>query len=383
MPYAQGRKYHDADSHVMEPSDWLTPYADGALKAELVLRKDGKDDRLERIETQVAAALARRGDSEAQSKAVDNLIGGPKGWIAYGAFDPEERRRALDELGFSSQLVFATSSLAPFRNSTDLDTLYGGARAHNRAMAAFCADKRLIGVGFVPLNDPQRAYEEAAEAIRLGCGSIWVPSTPAGERSPGHPDLDPFWTLLAEKKIPFMLHIGVGSRVLDNAYTNNGKPRSPDLHGGGENLRFKDFVVLPFSAQMFLAALIYDGLFDRAPDLRGGVIEFGAAWVPGFLRQLDLGYRSFSRTDPLLKGLSMKPSEFIRKHVKFTPFPGEDAGYLIRDAGAELFLFSSDYPHPEGTNDPIGRFERTFEGISDEDRERFYSGNFEAMMSIA
>jgi len=116
------------------------------------------------------------------------------------------------------------------------------------------------------------------------------------------------------------------------------------------------------------------------PDLRGGVIEFGAAWVPGFLRQLDLGYRSFSRTDPLLKGLAMKPSEYMRKHVKFTPFPGEDAGYLIRDAGAELFLFSSDYPHPEGTNDPIGRFERTFEGISEHDKELFYSRNFDAMM---
>ncbi len=66
--------------------------------------------------------------------------------------------------------------------------------------------------------------------------------------------------------------------------------------------------------------------------------------------------------------------------MKFTPFPGEDAGYLIRDAGEELFLFSSDYPHPEGTNDPIGRFERTFEGLSEEARDRFYRRNFEDMM---
>jgi predicted TIM-barrel fold metal-dependent hydrolase len=367
----------------MEPADWLAVHADEALREALILRKGGTDDRLSRIDGQVATAKARKGNAEATKEAADNLIGGPKGWIAYGAFDPSERKRALDELGFSSQLVFATSSLSAFRNSNDPEVLYGGTRAHNRAMAAFCADKRLIGVGFVPLDDPARAVEEAEEAIRLGCGAIWVPSTPAGERSPGHPDLDPFWSLLAEKKIPFVLHIGTGSRVLQKEYTNNGKPRSPDLHGGGENLRFKDFVVLPFSAQMFLAALIYDGLFDRVPELRGGVIEFGAAWVPGFLRQLDLGFRSFSRTDPLLKEALMKPSEYIRKHIKFTPFPGEDAGYLIKDSGAELFLFSSDYPHPEGTNDPIGRFERTFADISEEDRERFYSKNFEEMMSIA
>ncbi|HEY2751011.1 amidohydrolase family protein [Phenylobacterium sp.] len=375
MPYATGRVFHDADSHVMEPADWLAAHADEALKARL-----GQRQTAERIEQGVATARARKGDAEASRTAAENLISGPKGWVAYGAFDAEERTRALDELGFSRQLVFATSSLGPFRTSSNPDVLYGGARAHNRAMAAFCADERLIGVAFVPLDDPKRALEEAEEAIRLGCGAIWVPSTPAGERSPGHPDLDPFWQLLADKRIPFMLHIGPGSRVLPAEYTNNGKPRSPDLHGGGENLRFKDFVVLPFSAQMFLAALIYDGLFDRVPDLRGGVIEFGAAWVPGFLRQLDLGYRSFGKTDPLIKAFSMKPSDYIRKHIKFTPFPGEDAGYLIRDAGADLFLFSSDYPHPEGTNDPIGRFERTFEGLSEDDRERFYSKNFEEMM---
>ena len=379
MPYASGRVIHDADSHVMEPANWLDGHVDEALKPRFPAFDRPPEGR---IETQVATARARKGDAEATRTAANDLIAGAKGWIAYGAFDPDERAKAMDELGFSSQLVFATSSLAPFRLSKDMDVLYGGARAHNRAMAAFCRDKRLIGVAYVPLDDPARALAEAQEAVRLGCGAVWVPSTPAGERSPGHPDLDPFWNFLAQKRVPFMLHIGTGSRVLPKEYTNNGKPRSPDLHGGGENLRFKDFVVLPFSAQMFLAALIYDGLFDRVPDLRGGVIEFGAAWVPGFLRQLDLGYRSFSKTDPLLKEAALKPSEYIRKHVKFTPFPGEDAGYLIKDAGAELFMFSSDYPHPEGTNDPIGRFERTFADISEEDRVRFYSANFEEMMGV-
>jgi hypothetical protein len=43
-------------------------------------------------------------------------------------------------------------------------------------------------------------------------------------------------------------------------------------------------------------------------------------------------------------------------------------------------MFSSDYPHPEGTNDPIGRFERTFGELGEADRELFYSKNFELMM---
>ncbi len=367
MPYAQGRIYHDADSHLMEPADWLVPFAEGAMKDRL-LRRDPPSTR-----PPVVAP---------KEKVIEGLIAGPKGRLAYGACDPAERTRALDELGFASQLVFPTSALRPFRTSSDQDVVYAGSRAANRAMADFCKDPRLIGVAYVPLDDPARALEEAQEAIRLGCGAIWTPSTPAGERSPGHPDLDPFWNLLAASRIPFVLHIGAGSRVLPQAYINNGRAPSPDLHGGGENLRFKDYVVLPHSAEMFLGALVYDGVFDRVPELRGGVIEYGAYWVPGFLRQMDMGARSFGRTDPYLQALSAKPSEIIRRHVKFTPFPGEDAGYLIKDSGADLYMFSSDYPHPEGTNDPIGRFERTFGELTDADRELFYSKNFEQMLGI-
>ncbi|WP_334163998.1 amidohydrolase family protein [Phenylobacterium sp.] len=367
MPYAAGRVFHDADSHVMEPADWLVPFADDAWKDRL-LRKDPP---------------STRPPEPVREKVIEGLIAGPKGRLAYGAHDPAERVHALNELGFASQLVFPTSALRPFRTSKDRDVLYAGARAANRAMAAFCGDPRLLGVAYVPLDDPGRALEEAQEAIRLGCRAIWVPSTPAGDKSPGHPDLDSFWALLAAKNIPFVLHIGAGSRTLPQEYVDNGKPKSPDLHGGGENLRFKDYVALPHSAEMFLSALIYDGLLDRQPELRGGIIEYGAYWVPGFLRQMDMGARSFGRTDPYLQKLSAKPSEIIRRQVKFTPFPGEDAGYLIRDSGADLYMFSSDYPHPEGTNDPIARFERTFEGLTDDDKDRFYRANFEEMMGGA
>jgi uncharacterized protein len=255
MPYATGRVIHDADSHVMEPLDWLVPFADEPFK-ERLLRREGP------VRGPSALAPMKPGPE----KVIEGLIAGPKGRFAYGARDTEERKRAIDELGFSSQLVFPTSALAPFRTSSDENTLYAGARAANRAMAHFCADARLLGVGYVPLDNPVRALEEAQEAIRLGISAIQVPSTPAGDKSPGHPELDPFWTLLSDTKTPFVLHIGAGSRVLPPAYTNNGKPRSPDLHGGGENLRFKDYVVLPHSAEMFLGALVYDGLFDRCPS---------------------------------------------------------------------------------------------------------------------
>ena len=130
MPYAAGRVFHDADSHVMEPADWLVPFADAAMKDRL-LRRDPPSTR-----PPVEAPT---------EKIIEGLIGGPKGRLAYGAHDSGERIRALEELGFSSQLVFPTSALRPFRTSSDQDVLYAGARAANKAMAAFCRDPRSRG----------------------------------------------------------------------------------------------------------------------------------------------------------------------------------------------------------------------------------------------
>jgi predicted TIM-barrel fold metal-dependent hydrolase len=208
---------------------------------------------------------------------------------------------------------------------------------------------------------------------------------PVGEKSPGHPDFDGVWQTFCDLDVPFLLHVGPNSPTKIAAYENNGQPRPKDITGaeGGENLRVRDFMLLSIGPQQFLTALVFDGVFARFPQLRGGVIELGAGWVPEYLRTLDLSQKIFKKTDPAVAALALKASDYIRRAVKFTPFPGEDVGGLIRDVGSELFMFSSDYPHPEGTDDPIGRFERTFADVSEESKTRFYSGNFQEMMAPA
>jgi uncharacterized protein len=378
MTYTQGRVVYDADSHVMETSDWLAPFAEGE-HAERLGSLFGRGGRA--IDRMIETARERTREAGSEVRAAENPIAGPKGWGAYGAFDPAERSRALDAFGFSAQLVFPTAGLGPVLASKDDARRYAAARAYNRSIAAFCADDaRLIAVAFVPLDDPERARAEAEHAIGLGCGAVMLSSGPAGERSPGHALLDPFWAALCEHDVPFMLHIGAGTKTQPKAFRNNGRERAPDLHGGGENLRFCDYIMLWYAPQVFLTALIYDGVLERFPALRGGVIESGAGWVPDFLRQLDLAYKSFSRTDRYLQELSMSPSDYVRRAVRFTPFPGEDVGRMIQDAGPDLFLFSSDYPHPEGTKDPLGRFERTLADIGEPAKEKFYRTNFEQMM---
>ena len=238
MTYVGGRIVNDADAHTMETQDWLAPYLEGEYKekySQVYSRGEGG----ERIVKMIDAAKARKSNPEERAKVAANPIEGPKGWLGYGGFDKEERVEALDWLGFNSQLVFPTFGLAAITRAKSEDQAYAAARALNLAQIDFCdADERLVAVAFCPLDDPKRALEEAKFAVGKGAGAVMFSAEAAGGRSPGHPDLDPFWQYLQDNRIPFQLHIGPGTKRQPEGYMNNGRERSPDLHGGGENLRF-------------------------------------------------------------------------------------------------------------------------------------------------
>jgi len=379
MTYAGDRQILDADSHVMELADFLDGHIDPAQRDRL--RRGAMDAFAPLLERAMAGAAERRADTAAAAAAEERLLK-DKGWLALGAFDPVERSRVLDLLGFDGQLVFATFASTMFAGR-DLDRLYAGSAAQNRALTEFCSgDERLHPVAFVPLADPARAVALTNEAIDDGCAAVRVPSTAAGERAPTHPDLDGFWDTLSEANVPFVLHVGGGGRLLDPAMHNNDMPVTDHL-GGGENVRSKDYLAIPHSPALFLGVLIYDGLFDRFPKLRGGCIEQGAGWVVSWLRQLDYGQRAFKRTEEPLRTLGLPPSEYVRRHLKFTPYPGEPVGWMIEQAGPELFMFSSDYPHPEGGKDPLAKFEDELEFARGDVRARFYHGNMSELLAGA
>ncbi|MBM4206277.1 MAG: amidohydrolase [Gammaproteobacteria bacterium] len=381
--YANGRRLFDADSHLMESVDWLTAYATEAqagLVKPLITEKGGAN-----IRAAIGAAEARRQDVDRTRELLAQpIISGPKGWGAYGAMDPAERSLALDLLGFEYQLIFPTFAIGQFAASNDPEVVYAGTDMLNRRMADFCrADKRLLPVGYVPLRDPERSVAVVEAAVADGIRAFWVSSEPVQDRSPSHLSHDPVWAALERHQVPVILHIGSG-RGLDSRFHNAGHTKVKDWLGGGENLRGKDFPAIAHSVQNFVTAMIYDQVFERFPELMCGIIELGATWVPGFLRTLDQGHMAFRKSEPLLNGLSAKPSEIFRRHVRVSLFPYEDAGWLIEQAGPEVFMFASDWPHPEGGRDPLGRFEQTLEDARTpaDARDGFYFRNFASLLNV-
>jgi predicted TIM-barrel fold metal-dependent hydrolase len=380
MPYAEGRTYYDADSHIMELDDWLTAYVEPELRDRfggLYLGAAGK-----LAEDAVRRAEARTLDDATLAEMESKLLT-LKGWHALGAFDPEERSRALDLLGFDRQLVFTTFASSQFLRSDDPEVRAAGTRALNRGIVDFCSgDERLLPVAFVPLGDPAKAAAEVRACLEDGAAAVHVTHDAPKRVSHTHPDYDGVWGALAEAGVPFVLHVG-GSRLnVAPSLHENGLPKVTDFIGGGENIRSKDYMALSHGPELFLACMAMDGTFERFPRLHGGVIELGACWVPAMLTKLDQATRSFRHTEPQLTAMELKPSEYIHRQVWFTPFPGEPVGDIIDQAGDDLLLFSSDYPHPEGTRDPLGRFRATMEGVGAAAQDRFYAGNFAEMMRL-
>jgi predicted TIM-barrel fold metal-dependent hydrolase len=382
MSYAPAtRPFYDADSHIMELPNFLTSYADPAIREDIPeVSYSASIVTDEEVEIIMGQGGKHSPDHvQAQIALGDKLIESSKEIQALGAFNSADRTVAMDMLGFKKQLVFATHSVAfPFHPSSKKPSKlrYGATRAHNRHMAEFCAsDDRLMGVGIVPLDDPEYAIKEVEWAIENGLESIWVPHRAPIGHSPGHVDLEGFWARLAEAGVPFLLHVGGAPLQISKSWGNNGRGPTQDWLGGGENVRTKDATVLHQVPEMFLSMLTMDGVLDRHPTLRGGAIELGAGWVPEMLRRLDAVAKVYSRVDESVR-FERKPSEQFAAQMGFTPMPHEDVGNMVAQSNADLYMFSSDYPHIEGTRDPIARFERTLPDADEAVKTQFYSENF-------
>jgi predicted TIM-barrel fold metal-dependent hydrolase len=375
MSYAGGRLIHDADSHLMELPDFLTRHADPSsrdLMPPLGALATGQFNPGDHVgkpghDPGTVARLLELGDQ---------ITRGPKWHDALGSFSGEQRTLALNLLGFQRQVVFSSFCARPTFEAP-LEARYAIARAHNRAMASFCeADHRLIGVAIVPLDEPELAMAEIDHAAELGLGAVWVAASPPGDRSPGHVSHEPIWAMLAERRLPFILHVGSSPLSIEAPWMNDGRPDRRTARGGAEVIGSKDLTVIHQAAQKFISTLVLDGVLERHPDLRGGVIELGAGWVPDMIRRLDHAAEIWARSEPHLAEMRRKPSQQIRDQLRFTPYPFEDVAAFISESAPELYLFSSDYPHAEGGRDPIGRFDRSLADTDEAARARFYAENF-------
>ena len=374
--YAGDRAVIDIDAHILEPVGWLRSYASVAARDEIPELGVGDPGFAQLLDEAARDHEIRTNDAAARERAVDEFMTmRRKGWMSLGGWDPKEREIALDRLGFTHQVIFPTGAFNQVYD-TPVDARVEAARAMNRGLTDFCGDPRLVATAYVPFeHGPEVAIEFIETASRTGVGGLLIDSIPSPrQRSFTHPDFDHVWARIEELGVAVFLHVGAdqGYRPVPKAFFDNGRDmKHVRSDAPGDPL---SFMGIGYPAELFLASLVYDGVMEKFPSLRFGITELGATWLPSFLHFVDTGHRSFRNIQDL-SHLSMKPSDYVRRQVVVSPFAGEDVGWIIDQAGTDMVAFSSDFPHHEGTDDPIKRFEASMTGIGADARRAFYDDN--------
>ena len=99
-------------------------------------------------------------------------------------------------------------------------------------------------------------------------------------------------------------------------------------------------------------------------------------WLGPMAAHLDNVMKIFRRR---MSGvLSLKPSEYVQRNIRVTPYWFENvADYIDHHGLADCYCYSSDFPHPEGGTRPIQDFEERIGRLGQKSAEAFYVTNAE------
>ena len=223
-------------------------------------------------------------------------------------------------------------------------------------------DERLLGSVSINTANPHAA---ATEIRRVGSHPRMVQVCVSGESEAlyGHPMYEPILAACEDQGLVFAMHPGAEGTVSPS--TPVGRPRSYcEWHTG---------ISLTFQAQIM--NLVFEGVFERHPNLSVLSIEAGISWIGHLMWRMDKNFKALRSTLPWLTRL---PSEYILDHVRLATQPLEELGgradleKLFELLHAERTLCSSsDYPHWD-FDDPYRAFPP---GLSEPLQRRIFSEN--------
>lgn len=226
----------------------------------------------------------------------------------------------------------------------------------------------------VPFEEPAAAAEEIERRMEGAGAERWLQVLVADrtEKPFGNPRYWPLLEAAAHHGLPIAFHPG-------------GRGMNPVTGCGWPSYYYEDHVGYPQAAFSHLASLIFEGAFDRWPELQVVMVEGGYSWAPPFAWRLDSCHRLLHDEVPHLE---LVPSEYLRRHLWFTTQPVEEPEHasafpamhrqLERAGLAGRLMFSSDYPHWD-FDSPTAAIPR---GLDADARDAIMSRNAAALYGI-
>jgi predicted TIM-barrel fold metal-dependent hydrolase len=286
----------------------------------------------------------------------------------------------MDVMGIERQLIFPQIVLAAPAWS-DHPSAGKVLREYNDAVIRWtkAGQGRLRPTALLNMGTIEGAIAEAERVIEGGARAVFIQDGVApGGYSPAAPEVDPLWALLAKANVPVTFHIGGQQGFFGSAAWQDTELLRPGSFTTGEPVGPHMLATMHMSPQNYLTCMIFGGVFDRHPGLRVGIIELGAMWVAPFVDLLEDRIELSRRVRSALK---RRPKEIFVEQIRVTPFFWEKTARQIERYGMpEIYAFSTDFPHPEGGTDPIGRMGSDIRSLGEEAVEAFFVRNAELLL---
>ena len=385
----------DSDLHMMEPDDLWARYLDAPHKAnpprffgggqqQLAPSAEDKNnaDAIRGMEVQGLAipAFAKSQGATASSRELrrKSRARHPHFNVARArGFDPASTLTAMDIEGIDVAVMYGTrgrqilchDNLAP-------DYAAALARAYNNWAYDYCKTdpQRLRFAAQIAMHDVGRAVEEAHRSVKeLGAVAVIGTPNPVNGQHLHDAVCEPLWDELEKLNVPIGFHPTGNTALKDDAgarYVGHA-----NFHPIAHAIRN------PVELMGAIASMTTGGVLERHPNLRCAFLEGTAGWLYWWLWRLDDQWEKFGPGCEVQ--LSKPPSEYFKRQCCIAlDVDEEPAVDAINKMGAEYFVVSSDYPHPDGAfPEAIEQFLGL--PLSDEQRRRILWDNCARLYAIA
>jgi predicted TIM-barrel fold metal-dependent hydrolase len=346
----------DSDQHLFESRTMWRDHIDPARRDDaLAIENDDlgypwltwRDRRLQPVDVQRPGLTSVLGQWRERIRAGQPPTEDYDEQLPRDYWDPAARADKLAAMGLDEAVVFPNFGLLWERTlDADLAALTANMTAWNRWCATVVADgkRRVHPVAHLTLRDPQWLADELASLDRAGVKLAMIAPALVDGRPLSHPDHDDIWRAFVQHGVTPVFHVADQRRPFgDGWYTEPDDSFVPPLES--------TFLWVP--AALAATDLILNGVFDRVDDLRIGIVELSAIWVPMFSMMLDGGYDFTTRLNgrPIAE-LRKRPSEYFFEQFRVSSFAYELPARLI-DQTRDVYMCCSDYPHSEGTAHPL------------------------------
>jgi aminocarboxymuconate-semialdehyde decarboxylase len=274
----------------------------------------------------------------------------------------DDRLADMDRMGVDIQYVMPAPPQC--YHTLPADIAVKAARMVNEGIAEYCSKHRdrLFPCGTVPMQEGEEAAKELEHCVtKLGMKGVEILTNVAG-RELSDPAFAPFWKKAEELDALVAIH--------PNGFTE-GKRFS--------RFYFNNIIGNPLETALALHYLIFDGVFERHPELKVFAMH-GGGYLGAYSGRIDhaWGARSDSHV-----GLPKPPGYYLRRNVYFdsvvfTPLQLE---MLVRTFGVDHVLMGTDFPFDMLEADPIGHV-ASVEILDDAARAAIAGGNAKALLGL-